>query len=197
MESVTIRDVMTREYVGVSESDTVLGAVRLMREEESGSVVVLRGSDPVGMLTEWDVLGLVADEADPAETTVASVMSEPVLTVAADEGLRTATGKMSRERVRRLVVTDGGEVVGLLSERDVIAATATASAPESDPAAPLGESAVGGTPADGGQRDARTRTEPNGNGGYADQGVCETCGALADTLREFNGQLVCAECREV
>lgn len=196
MESVTIRDVMTREYVGVSESDTVLGAVRLMREEEAGSVVVLRGSEPVGVLTEWDVLGVVADEADPAETTVASVMSEPVLTVAADESLRTATGKMSRERVRRLVVTENGDVVGVLSERDVIAAAATGSVPESDPADPLVESPVGGAPVED-QRDARVRAEANSNGGYADQGVCETCGALADTLREFNGQLVCAECRKV
>ena len=192
MEGVTIRDVMTREYVGVSESDTVLGAVRLMREEESGSVVVLRGSDPVGVLTEWDVLGVVADEADPAETTVASVMSEPVLTVAADEGLRTATGKMSRERVRRLVVTDSQEVVGVLSERDVIAATATAAKPESGPTTPVEGNLVGAT-----RDDARVRPETNNNGGYADQGVCETCGSLADSLREFNGQLVCAECREV
>jgi len=192
MEGVTIRDVMTREYVGVSESDTVLGAVRLMREEESGSVVVLRGSDPVGVLTEWDVLGVVADEADPAETTVASVMSEPVLTVAADEGLRTATGKMSRERVRRLVVTDSQEVVGVLSERDVIAATATAAKPESNPAGPVEGTLVGGA-----RDDARVRAGTNNNGGYADQGVCETCGALADSLQEFNGQLVCAECREV
>ncbi|WP_135822551.1 CBS domain-containing protein [Halostella litorea] len=195
MESVTIRDVMTREYVGVSESDTVLGAVRLMREEEAGSVVVLRGSDPVGMLTEWDVLGVVADEADPAETTVASVMSEPVLTVAADESLQTATGKMSSERVRRLVVTDDGEVVGVLSERDVIAAAATGSAPESAPAAPHDADPVAAATVEGAQRDDRVRAEPNG--GYSDQGVCEACGALADTLREFNGQLVCAECREV
>ena len=193
MESdVTIRDVMTREYVGVSESDAVLGAVRLMREEEAGSVVVLRGSDPVGILTEWDVLGVVADEANPAETTVASVMSEPVLTVAADESLRTATGKMSSERVRRLVVTENGEVVGLLNERDVIAATATAATPESNPAA-----LIGGNPVGEPRSDARVRVESNNNGGYADQGVCETCGALADSLQEFNGQLVCAECREV
>jgi CBS domain-containing protein len=185
---VTIRDVMTREYVGVSESDTVLGAVELMREEEAGSVVVLRGSDPVGILTEWDVLGVVADRATPGETTVASVMSEPVLTVAPDERLRTAAGKMSTENVRRLVVTDNDEIIGLLNERDVIAAAASSRHPET---ANVAHSSAEN------QHDSRVQAGSNGERAYSDQGVCETCGSLADTLREFNGQLVCTECREV
>ncbi|WP_135534539.1 MULTISPECIES: cyclic nucleotide-binding/CBS domain-containing protein [Halostella] len=185
---VTIRDVMTREYVGVSESDTVQGAVELMREEEAGSVVVLRGSDPVGIFTEWDVLGVVADEAAPGETTVASVMSEPVLTVAPDERLRNAAGKMSSENVRRLVVTDADEIQGVLTARDVIAAAASFRRPET---ANQARSAVENS------HDRRANTVANGERAYSDQSVCETCGSLADTLREANGQLVCAECREL
>ncbi len=184
---MTIRDVMTREYVGVSESDTVLDVVELMREEETGFVVVLRGSDPVGILTEWDVLGVVADEATPGELTVASVMSEPVLTVSPNQALRTAAGKMSRENVRRLVATENGEIVGVLSERDVIAAAASFRRPE-DP--------TRATSSAENQHDSRIAAGSNGEE-YSDQSVCETCGALADTLREYNGQLVCTECREV
>ncbi|PSQ28976.1 signal transduction protein [Halobacteriales archaeon QS_9_68_17] len=184
---VTIRDVMTREYVGVSESDTVLDVVGLMRQEETGCVVVLRGSDPVGILTEWDVLGVVADESSPRETTAASVMSDPVLTVSPDQQLRTAAGKMSRENIRRLVVIENGEVVGVLNERDVIAAAASFRRPE-EPAPP--------SSAAGNQHDSRIAAGPNGEE-YSDQSVCETCGSLSDTLREYNGQLVCTECREV
>lgn len=184
---VTVREVMTREYVGVSESDDVLGAVRLMREERAGSALVLRGSEPVGILTEWDVLGLVADEADPSETPVSERMSEPVLSVTADRAVTDAAQLMSRESVRRLLVEGDDDVLGVLTDRDVIAATGSSTVlddvPTEDPP---------GNPGSG-----RRATQDGGNDGYSIQGICEVCGSLTRSLGNFNGQLICSDCREV
>lgn len=205
MESeVTVRDVMTREYVGVSESDTVLGAVKLMRREGTGSVVVLRGSDPVGIMTESDVLDLVAAEGSPSETTVDEIMSNSVISMEGDRGLSDAAGTMSRNDIRRIPVTDEGELVGVLTERDVISASASLSGPPS----PRGESAenverVGVGTTDVGASDVTE--EPVGNGeisnegrtGYSDRSICETCGTLSHELTNVNGQLICADCRGV
>ncbi|UPV74419.1 CBS domain-containing protein [Halorussus limi] len=205
---VTVRDVMTREYVGVSESDTVLGAVRLMDEEGTGCVVVLRGSDPVGIMTESDVLSLVAEEGAPAETEVSSVMSEPVVSVDAERELSDAAGTMSREDIRRLLVTDGDELVGVLSERDVISASASLSAVPSfhgdSPAevsgrGPMSDDRVGGEPMTG-DRPAEPTGTVGENGDrreYSDRSICETCGTLSRELANVNGQLICADCREV
>ncbi|WP_128475913.1 CBS domain-containing protein [Halorussus pelagicus] len=201
---VTVRDVMSREYVGVNESDTVLGAVRLMREEGTGCVVVLHGSEPVGIVTESDVLALVAEERDPAETEVSAVMSDPVVSVDAERELSDAAATMSREDIRRLLVTNADELIGVLSERDVISASASLSAvpslrgdsPPGVGGGPMGEQRLGGDPMtdDRPSEPAEVTAE---SGEYSDRSICETCGTLSRELANVNGQLICADCREV
>ncbi|MFC4246169.1 cyclic nucleotide-binding/CBS domain-containing protein [Natribaculum luteum] len=190
---LSVRDVLTKEYVAASESDTVLGAVELMRAEHVGCVLVLRGSDPVGIMTEWDVLGLVDDERDPGETLVEDVMSTPVVTIDADRSLTDAADTMSRENFRNLVVFDGDNLLGVLTQRDVIAAAGSfqaTTAPSRSQEPPIGQPS---------NTDTDAKLRPNGSGGdeYTTQGVCEACGSLAESLWESNGQLVCADCRTV
>ncbi|WP_195155705.1 CBS domain-containing protein, partial [Halorubrum sp. AJ67] len=50
----TVRDVMHREFLGVSESDSLSDAAALLVEEETNCVVVVRGGDPVGRLESRD-----------------------------------------------------------------------------------------------------------------------------------------------
>lgn len=184
-DELTIRDVMGREYVGVSESDTVLGAVQLMREERTGSVVVLRGSDPVGIVTEWDVLELVADGAEPEETTVGDVMSTPVVSMPATRRLGDAAETMARHNIRRMVVEDDGEITGILTERDIIAASASLSG------VPVASSAVE-TP-EGSHGSLSVQDSPSAE--YSTQSICESCGSLAQSLAEVDGQLLCPNCQ--
>lgn len=192
MESdVTIREVMSREYVGVSESDSVLGAVKLMRDEASACVIVLRGSEPVGIVTEWDVLGLVADEGDPDTTEISTIMSRPVVTVDPDRGLSEAAETMTREGIRNLLVTENDDIVGVLTQRDVIAATGSMARTTTS----AGTAAPGNEP-----RASSANPTREGAGervGFERQGICEVCGALSHSLAEENGQLVCADCRGV
>ena len=193
MESeLSVRDVLTTEYVGVSESDTVLGAVQLMREERVGCVLVLRGAEPVGIMTEWDVLGVVAGETDPAETTIGSVMSAPVLTIDAGRSVTDAADMMAKEAIRNLVVTEDDRTLGVLTQRDIITAAGSFQAVASS--SQTVEAPLAGRGAD---RDRGEDLIANGGDEYSTQGVCETCGSFADSLWEANGQLVCADCRSV
>lgn len=186
-QALAVRDVLTNDYVGVSEGDTVLATVELMRAERTGCALVVRGSQPIGIVTEWDVLGLVEDRKSAEETTVGDVMSTPVITITADRSLTEAAALMTREGIRNVAVTDGEEVVGVVTQRDVIAATGSfQGALDSEPA---GEMATSGELEEG-------RLRANG-GEYTTQGVCEACGSLAEALWEANGQLVCADCRRV
>lgn len=208
MESdVTVREVITREYVGVSESDTVRATVELMRSEQASSVIVLRGNDPVGILTEYDVLEVVAEGADPAETPVSAVMSSPVDSVSADTPLTDAAGTMSGESIRNLLVEepDTGEILGVLTDRDIIAAVAslqrtTRRGTDAGPPSESARSAAGGTERTSGV-DTTGSTVTNeavaNDATYVTQGVCEECGTLSETLYDTNGQLVCPDCREV
>jgi CBS domain-containing protein len=207
MESdVTVREVITREYVGVSESDTVQATVELMRSEQASSVLVLRGNEPVGILTEYDVLEVVASGEDPGETPVSAVMSSPVESVSADVPLTDAAGMMSGENIRNLLVeaSETGEVLGVLTDRDIIAAVASLqrTARRGGDAGLPSESArsAGGTERKSGV-DTTASTVTNeavaNEATYVTQGVCEECGSLSETLYDTNGQLVCPDCRGV
>jgi len=204
---MTVREIMTREYVGVSESDPVDDVVALMREEPADQVVVLRGSEPVGMLTPADVLALVGEDVDARETAVGDVMSGTVPSVAPDRNVVAAAGEMADDGVRSLLVTDGEAVVGVVSERDVVRATATL-ADRATLSTPPGAGAPEGAPATGtgnggADVDEYGTAEPAEYGAeaaddeYSTQSVCEVCGSLTPGLQSHNGQLVCGDCREM
>ncbi|RKD97264.1 CBS domain-containing protein [Halopiger aswanensis] len=211
MESeLSVTDVLTTDYVGVSESDTVRGAVQLMRDERASCVLVVRGADAVGIMTEWDLLDLVADEREPSELTVGDVMTTPVISVAPDRSLTDAASLMTRENIRNVVVEDEEGVRGVVTQRDVIAAASSFQATVAPRSRSSSDGAVPG-PGPGsepGQRpedpaaqstaaEADDRALANGGDEYTTQGVCEACGSLAESLQESNGQLVCPDCRAV
>ncbi|ELY69698.1 CBS domain-containing protein [Natrinema versiforme] len=201
MESeLSVRDVLTTDYVGVSESDAIRDVVQLMREERTSCALVVRGAEPVGIVTEWDVLGLVADANDPGETTVGDAMTTPVITVSPDRSLTDVATTMARQNIRNVVVEAGDGIVGLVTQRDVIAAAGSFQATmtparSSEPPVDREPGVAAATARVSEEGDAQLR--PNGGDEYTTQGVCEACGSLADSLWDANGQLVCADCRTV
>lgn len=192
---VSIRDVAARNFVGVTESDAVDGASRLMRADDTSCAVVLRGSDPVGIVTERDVVDLVANGADPSATAVREIMSEPVVTMDAEESLAHAAERMGTETIRHLVVTDGEEVFGVLAANDILTARAVESPPGGG--TPSGDPSTGELIENGGMDVVDDRDAESTEATYDPQSICEKCGALTDSLTETNGQLVCENCQEV
>ncbi|AFO58525.1 MULTISPECIES: cyclic nucleotide-binding/CBS domain-containing protein [Natrinema] len=202
MESeLSVRDVLTSDYVGVSESDTVREVVRLMREERTSCALVVRGAEPVGIVTEWDVLGLVADDRDPSTTTVGDAMTTPVITVGPDRSLTDVATTMARQNIRNVVVEAADGIVGLVTQRDVIAAAGSFQAtmtPSRSSEPPVDRDRDAADPAAARTTEGDdTQLLPNGGDEYTTQGICEACGSLADALWDANGQLVCTDCRTV
>lgn len=191
---VTVGDVITREYVGVSEGDTVRDAVSVLRAERAAGAVVLRGSDAVGIVTEYDVLGVVEEGLDPDSTTVGELMSSPVTSVDAGTPLVDAAGLMSGEGIRNLVVEDRttGEPLGILGDRDIIAAVASLQRSR-----PTEGTASSPSPVSNPTNPSRDADRDGSGGAVVGQGVCEVCGSLSEALYDRNGQLVCTDCREI
>lgn len=179
-EPVTVRDVMNRSFVGVSEGDSVAGAAQLMREEGVHSAVVLRGSDPIGVLDEDRLLDMVAETRDPTETTAGDLM-RPAVAVDIDQRVEQAIGAMTTDGIRHLLVEENDELVGAVSEHDILTAHSVLT-PRPEPA----ELQIGATYGTG---EADLDNEV-----YSTQGVCENCGALTRELSTHNGQLVCPDC---
>ncbi|MFB6109954.1 MAG: CBS domain-containing protein [Halodesulfurarchaeum sp.] len=182
MTTLPVRDLVSREYVGVSESDAVRGAVELMRSAGETAAVVLRGQDAAGMLTAATVLDGLLDGADLETTTVAEIMDPAPETVAPETTVEEATRRLVGSGRSHLLVADqGGDVVGLLDARDLATARPGEQPGSTEPMATAG----GGT------------DQATVEGGYRNQSICEGCGSFAQDLVNVDGQLLCPDCRDV
>ena len=99
---------------------TVLEAAQLMNDRHIGSVLVTEGNQLVGIFTERDVLRrVVADERDPATTTLVEVMTSPVACAAPHTTLDEIRTVMRDKRIRHVPVVNGGAVLGMISLGDL------------------------------------------------------------------------------
>lgn len=116
----TIAEMMTREVVTVAPGDPVERAVRSMLEHDIGSVVVAEGRAPVGIFTERDLTRRILDDPNLLSRPVEEVMSSPVVSTPSSAEVVEVFGLMDEHRVRRVPVVDGGELVGIVTERDLL-----------------------------------------------------------------------------
>ncbi|MDW8041528.1 MAG: CBS domain-containing protein [Nitrososphaerota archaeon] len=113
-----------REVVTIDEGATVEDAAKLMSSKGIGALAVTRKGVITGIVTERDILRrLVAEGRDPKETTVKDIMTSPPITVSLNTTLREAIDLMNRKRIRRLLVEEAGEIVGIFTQRDILALT--------------------------------------------------------------------------
>jgi CBS domain-containing protein len=92
----------------------------LLRDLDMGTLVITAGDDIVGIVSERDIVHAIADGTDPDAATVDAVMSrDPRYATIADD-VRSALQTMIAARIRHLPVIDEGEVVGIVSVRDLV-----------------------------------------------------------------------------
>jgi CBS domain-containing protein len=112
----------TRSVATSPRSASVAEVVRLMDERNVGSVVIVDGARPVGIVTDRDVvLRVVRRGLDPREVRVEEVMTSELACVTEEVAPIQAAGVMRERQVRRLPIVDAkGALVGLLSLDDLL-----------------------------------------------------------------------------
>jgi CBS domain-containing protein len=115
----SIEDVMSGPVVTVDVEQSVQLAARMMRENETGDVVVLEAGRPVGIVTDRDLAVRVIADDLPTQTPVGEICSVDLVTVAPDDDVQWAAQQMRRNAIRRLPVCVGDEVVGFISLGDL------------------------------------------------------------------------------
>ena len=120
--SKLVRDYARDDVVAVTRHTSLSETIaRMVETGRSSAVVTDDDRRPLGILTERDIAHRVVFRAAP-EQSVADVMTEGVMTIAADDYLYYAVARMRRNRLRHMpVVDDGGVLVGMLNLADAIA----------------------------------------------------------------------------
>lgn len=115
-----IENVMTEPIRSVAADRAAREVASILLEEGIGSVVV---DDADGIVTKTDLLAGI--EQNRLEAPVSELMTEPVVTVPRDADVQTAIDRMHEYEIKRVVVEDGTEPVGIVSTTDVRQALAT------------------------------------------------------------------------
>ncbi len=115
-------DVMHKDVVYIDGKKTVADAIRLMREKKVSSLIVNRRGveDAFGIVTRKDIVSKVVDPGkDPAQVKVFEIMSKPLITVSPGLQLKYCARLFHTTGIRRAVVFDGKEIIGILSNTDI------------------------------------------------------------------------------
>ena len=109
-----------RTVVTAAKTDTVASAAKKMKQANVGCVIVTDGPNPVGIFTERDVVNrVVACDLDPAKTPLSQVMTSKPICVESGEPLDRVFSLLAEGRFRHVPITEGGQVVGIVSLSDV------------------------------------------------------------------------------
>ena len=175
-----VKDVMTSPVITIDEDESSYKAAQLMDQNDVGCIVVTsKEGKPLGIITERDfVTRVLAKNTLPSKITAKKVMTSPLITIEPDEILSEAARRMSRLNVRRLGVMYKGNLVGIISSKDILAVT-----PE------LLEIIQERARIEGGREVAEVPEE------RPLAGYCDRCGGWSDTLEETEGSFLCEECK--
>ena len=111
---IRVRDIMSRYVVSVTEETPVIEVARILAERRFSGLPVLNDEgDVVGMVSDFDLLARDGD-------TAGEVMSPDVVKVAEDTDIRTARTLLIEQRLARLPVFRGNELVGIVSRGDIL-----------------------------------------------------------------------------
>jgi len=121
MDAVKAKEIMKSPIITASASASVEEIARIMRDREIGGVVIEKGGKLCGIITRKDIVyKVVAEGKDPKKVKAEEIMSKPLITVDANDNLTEIARKMGKHDIRRVVVVNRGQPVGVISDKDVL-----------------------------------------------------------------------------
>jgi CBS domain-containing protein len=175
-----VKEIMTRNVVTIDIKNDVQHLARKMLEYGVGSVIVTDKKQPVGIVTERDIVRkIVSGNLKPEDISIKELMTTPLITIPAAEDVTDAMHRMLKMEIRRLPVVEIGKLVGIVTDMDLIAASAEMGSIFSDLIKMHREKIFSIEPP---QKILR--------------GICEECGDNVDDLSLVDGKLLCESCKE-
>jgi CBS domain-containing protein len=125
---------IANELITISGEASIKEAAEVMLEHHIGSIIVVENGKPIGIVTKSDLLSRVLVECrDPRECKAREVMSTPLISVKKDTPILEAMRIIKNRKVRRLLVSDGDKIVGIVSETDLVRAVTLTSLAQFSP----------------------------------------------------------------
>ena len=118
---IPVKKIMSRQIAAIDANEPIVAAARTMKELRTGSLLVKRHEELVGIVTDVDMTRKVlAEGVDQHKIPVEQVMSSPFYTIEAEDSVAKANELMTQYNVRHLVVIENGIPAGVISARDIL-----------------------------------------------------------------------------
>lgn len=119
--SKQVKEIMIKNVVTLPRNVPASAAAKLMADKGIGCVVIAEGETPIGIITERDIVKRAADKQINLEAvTVGSIMTTPIVTIGQSADILEASELMKARNFRRLAVTEGTKLVGLVTQTDLL-----------------------------------------------------------------------------
>jgi CBS domain-containing protein len=115
-----VRDIMSAAPVCMGPGDSVSAAARAMKRHGTGTVLVLAGGRPSGLLTDRDItVRVLAGRRDPEATQLGDICGGDLVMIGPDDDVTEAVRLVRERAVRRIPVLEDGTPVGVVSAADL------------------------------------------------------------------------------
>jgi signal-transduction protein with cAMP-binding, CBS, and nucleotidyltransferase domain len=117
---ILVEDVMTKVIISVTTETTVFQVAKMMEQSGIGAVLVKKNGHISGIITDRDYATKIIAHNIPSDTPVEQIMSSPLITINFDESIFAAAERMTNKKIRKLAVTDNGNIIGLITSTDLV-----------------------------------------------------------------------------
>lgn len=186
MNQIIVADVMTRYPVTTSPNTDLLKCASIMVQKKVGSLLIVDKKRLVGFISQRDILWALTklkEKQDLSSIRAIDISPRKLATIKPTETIQQAINKMKHVKFERLPVIYNGELVGMITARDILNFNPEVY-PEIEEFKQIRE-----------ESEKLSRIKKAKQRKVLREGVCEECGNT-DLLYHFNGMLVCESCRD-
>ena len=172
---VLVRDVMNSPIISSSPDSNIKEIAEKMKSERIGSIIIFKDQEPLGIVTDWDIVTDGFSRDVPPSSITSSEIMKKLYTIEGEATITEAARLLRKHNIKRLGVVYKNRLVGIISSSDVIAVT-----PELIDVVS--------------EKSALIRGETGRAQGHI-SGYCDECGEWSDLLLHNDGTFICEECR--
>lgn len=181
---IKVGDIMTRNVISVKPTSTVTDCAKSMFKKDVGLVIVQDEDKLKGVLTEKDIIWALTKKHDLSNVKAKDIMLRKITTIKPSRDIYDALVRMKNGKLRWLPVTNKGNVIGILTIKDIL---------KIEPS--LFDIAVGNVQIKEETEKLKRKLGSEDGESWIKDGECEECGAYGLLYNEEN-KLVCEACSE-
>ena len=119
--SLKVQNIMVSDIITVKKNTLVMDAVKIMNKHGIGCLVVIENENPIGIMTERDLLKRVlAESKNPKKIRVQEIMSKPLIVGKPNMEVQEVIELMFDRKIKKIPIVEDGKLLGLVTFTDLV-----------------------------------------------------------------------------